>query len=212
MAANVLTKAKAGPHPLSGQLGKVLFIYSEVYTKQVVYSLVRTMKNNAALKQIAFVGKQSVPKALRKDRWAPLACVHFPTTEFGLNAFRMLREFRMMHETQYDPEILKSKLVERKKILQDQKANSIADLAEVLKMELAKLPPNETGKGTVVIKWQDVLDGEFAKQWPEPVEHHQGSQPERFAFSKYDLPEEQQALLNKKKGRSAPEVVVSGET
>ena len=116
----------------------------------------------------------------------------------------------MMHETQYDREILKEKKVDRKKTLQDQKANSIADLAEVLKMELAKLPAKDTWKGTVVIRWQDILDGEFAKQWPEPVEHQLGSQPERFAFSKNDLPDEQQLLLAKKRANSAPEIVVSG--
>lgn len=62
-------------------------------------------------------------------RCRPLACVHFPNPEFGLGTFRPLREFRMMHETQYDKALLKLPKDELKEKLQDQKANSVAGLA-----------------------------------------------------------------------------------
>lgn len=68
--------------------------------------------------------------------------VEFPRPVQGLIAFRKLREFRRLHETSYPLEIitqtegpLKGQLLgtkKRGKVLMNQKANSIADLAAVL--------------------------------------------------------------------------------
>ena len=41
-----------------------------------------------------------------------------------------------MHETQYDKKLLKLPKTKRKGVLQNQKANSVADLAAALQMEL----------------------------------------------------------------------------
>ncbi len=68
--------------------------------------------------------------------------VEFPTSVQGLVAYRKLREFRRLHETSYPLELItetegknKGKLLSMKKrgkVLMDQKANSVADLAAVL--------------------------------------------------------------------------------
>ena len=92
--------------------------------------------------QLPYLGKKTVPSALRKDLWSPLAMVYFPSHHAGLDAYRKLREFRRLHETSYDLEDITEKkgkyagslypIKKRGRILMNQKANSIADLAAVL--------------------------------------------------------------------------------
>ncbi|KAF8425180.1 transcriptional regulation of mitochondrial recombination-domain-containing protein [Tirmania nivea] len=197
------------PNPLHKSLGKALFIYNEVYTNQIIYSLHRSMRDTQR-KQLSFVGKQSVPASLRKDRWRPLACVHFPTTQFGLSTLRLLREFRIMHETQYDKELLKLPKDKLKKKLQDQKANSVADLSVALQMQLEQLEAKDARTGTeeIVIKWQDVSDGELAKTWPEEVVHMRGARPERYSFAKEDMPQEFLEALSRDREKEMEEHIV----
>lgn len=69
--------------------------------------------------------------------WTPLATVQFPTGSggLGLDAFRRLREHRIVREhcwRDFRPELLKERRKDRKYILMDQKADSVADLATVL--------------------------------------------------------------------------------
>ena len=71
--------------------------------------------------------------------------VYFPSPHAGLAAFRKLREFRILHETSYPRDIItetegkwKGSLLPKKrrgKVLMNQKANSIADLAAVLELQ-----------------------------------------------------------------------------
>lgn len=71
--------------------------------------------------------------------------VYFPSPHAGLAAFRKLREFRVLHETSYPLEIItetegkwRGSLMPKKKrgkVLMDQKANSVADLAAVLQLQ-----------------------------------------------------------------------------
>lgn len=71
--------------------------------------------------------------------------VYFPSPHTGLAAFRKLREFRILHETRYPLDIItetegrwKGSLLPKKrrgKVLMDQKANSVADLAAVLQLQ-----------------------------------------------------------------------------
>lgn len=92
---------------------------------------------------------------LRKDIWLPFALVEFPSALQGLNAFRKLREFRRLHETAYPLELITVKEGEQKghlmttkergKVLMDQKANSVADLAAVLFQDKAG-PTEESAK------------------------------------------------------------------
>jgi len=68
-----------------------------------------------------------------------------------------------MHETQYDPTLLKTtSRFERKKLLMNQRANSIADLAESLK---------KTDDARIEILWDDIYDAEYAPKWPANVLH-----------------------------------------
>lgn len=71
--------------------------------------------------------------------------VEFPKSQQGLVAFHKLREFRRLHETTYPKEIItetegphKGQLMgtkKRGKVLMNQKANSVADLAAVLLLQ-----------------------------------------------------------------------------
>jgi hypothetical protein len=153
-------------------------------------------QNNHALSQLPYNGKKTVPAALRKDLWAPLARVHFPQgqSSAGLTTFRLLREYRKLHETQWDPSFaidpetkkpLSRKLRGRK--LCDQKANSIADLAAALKKvtvtETQAAEQEKEGaekqegllglEDKVTVQWADLYDAEFAKEWPSTVVHDQ---------------------------------------
>lgn len=68
--------------------------------------------------------------------------VHFPSPHAGLAAYRKLREFRRLHETTYNLEDITEKEGKfagqlyptkmRGRVLMNQKANSVADLAAVL--------------------------------------------------------------------------------
>ena len=83
-----------------------------------------------------------MPARLRKDMWLPFCQAQFQSPVAGLEAYRKLREYRRLHETAYDRSIITEKSGEhagqlmttkkRGKVLMDQKANSVADLAAVL--------------------------------------------------------------------------------
>ncbi|KAL8958215.1 MAG: hypothetical protein Q9193_004685 [Seirophora villosa] len=189
--------------------GTRIFFYNNIRTNQVVYSLSRTLNNVASLAQLPYLGKKTVPARLRKDLWHPLCLVEFPRPSQGLLAFRRLREFRRLHETAYPLSLItraKDQLLPKKqrgKLLMDQKANSIADLAAVLKLQkegwrkkhvqkkerqIEKVKmlkergkkkyqrrdpqgPPETGVEGVRVRWINLLDAEFAEEWPEEVVH-----------------------------------------
>jgi hypothetical protein len=99
-------------------------------------------QNNAALRQLPYNGKKTVPAALRKDLWSPLAILQFPRGygSVGLSAFQKLREYRKRHELEWGDEIRldaeDSKKFEpiktRGRKICDQKANSVADIAAVM--------------------------------------------------------------------------------
>ncbi|CUS13709.1 unnamed protein product [Tuber aestivum] len=180
------------PYPAPPDHGKYIYIYNNLLNNRVLYSLSRTLDNKDALRQLTFVGKKSVPAALRKDVWAPMATVTFKETLMGANTFRMLREFRRLHETSYSKELLQKSKKERTRILMNQKANSIADLAESIRMQVDRIkkianpPPLKKGhkprknppielaipqEGDVVVKWSNIYDAQYAEAWPEVVMH-----------------------------------------
>ncbi|KAL8662607.1 MAG: hypothetical protein Q9202_004565 [Teloschistes flavicans] len=130
--------------------GTQIFVYNNIRTNQVVYSLTRVLDNHSALKQLPFLGKKTVPSTIRKDLWHPLCHVSFPRASAGLIAYRRLREFRRLHETSYPLSLIRENNAKRGpllpkkkrgKILMNQKANTVADLAKVL--ELQKAGPTE---------------------------------------------------------------------
>lgn len=149
-------------------------------------------QNNAALSQLPYNGKKSVPRALRKDLWHPMATISFlpGAGSIGLSAFQKLREYRRLHETSWDKSILHHdfKLSEGKNLrgrkLQDQKANSVADIAAVLgavgTRKGTAIGLKSTAEGIsdesarqIQIRWNDPLDAEFAKKWSGNVTHEQ---------------------------------------
>ena len=73
----------------------------------------------------------------------------------------------------------------------------MADLAVALQMELDRLENDKrrTGVEEIVVKWQDMSDGNLVKKWPSEVIHQKGERPDRYAFSKQDLPPEMQMAL-----------------
>ena len=110
------------------------------------------------LKQLTFYGKQTQASHIRKDLWQPFAAVTCPNPQFGMNVYQRLREYRHVRDYSWTfrptPEDVEEKLEkavetgeipkfdnrlptlkERAKLLMDQKASSIADLADVIKRE-----------------------------------------------------------------------------
>jgi hypothetical protein len=124
----------AGAFPAHGQL---IFIFRNVQTNQILYSLSEVL-DESHLQQIPFFAKHSTPPSLRRDVWSPHAVVSFPTPEQGHNAFRKLREFRKMHELCWDktdPEWIRHNDKTRMRKIMNQRANTTADLAKVLSMQ-----------------------------------------------------------------------------
>ncbi|KAL4936658.1 hypothetical protein BDV06DRAFT_216496 [Aspergillus oleicola] len=81
--------------------GKNIFVYHNIRTNQVVYSLTRYLEKNNVLRQLLYHGKKTVPATLRKDMWVPYFSVHFTDSQIGLRAYHLLREFSMRR--QLDP-------------------------------------------------------------------------------------------------------------
>ncbi|KAF7879177.1 hypothetical protein EAF04_000375 [Stromatinia cepivora] len=193
------TSVTARQPPNRPEHGEQIYVYNHLQTNQVVYSLTRGMNNNASLAQLPYNGKKTRPAALRKDHWHPMALITFPpgTSSSGLSAFQKLREYRKRHELSWDPSSplfkripgpseseyqkskthLTSKLRSRK--INDQKANTVADMAAVLKeirYGSERIGLEGIGKeGIVEVKWSDLADasyaGEGSEVWGEAVLH-----------------------------------------
>ncbi|KAI5367838.1 Putative mitochondrial recombination protein [Septoria linicola] len=162
--------------------GQTIYAYCNIRTNQVLYSLERTLRQSH-LTQLADVGANNNPPKLRKDIWRPLFTVSLPDQRQGLDVFKSLREYRMLHETNWELtkeittpytekqiEALKKKLEDRGgskketvfdvikrqkqkmrvKMVMDQKANSVADLAAIL------LRQEEKGISLVDLKAESV--------------------------------------------------------
>lgn len=177
--------------------GSKIWVFEHLQRHHMVYSLTKSMRNNFSLRQLPFNGKKTVPPALRKDLWHPFCNISFhpaatnpsTATAIGLSCFQKLREFRHRHELEWtqadysDPKT--GEFVGRDKIpklLCDQKANSVADMAFVFEqLGLKNVVEGEeeaniglvgarSGAG-VRIEWWDLRDAEFAQTWSDNVEH-----------------------------------------
>lgn len=132
--------------------GEIVYVFRNTKTNQIIYSLQELLDvwrrpprsgcmltcQNHHLDQLPFIGKHSKPPALRPDEWTPHCVVVFPTPEQGHNAFRKLREFRLLHEVAWDktnPEYKRLDLKRRIRKIMDQRANMSADLAAVLRIQ-----------------------------------------------------------------------------
>ncbi|KAJ5755146.1 hypothetical protein N7533_004689 [Penicillium manginii] len=78
--------------------GKHIFVYHNVRTKQVVYSLTRYLEKTNLLRQMVYHGKKTVPAELRRDMWVPYYSVHFGDARLGLRAYQLLREFSLQRQ------------------------------------------------------------------------------------------------------------------
>ncbi|KAF3910907.1 hypothetical protein ABW20_dc0108625 [Dactylellina cionopaga] len=145
-------------------LGSHIYFYHHLLSKRVIYSLYQNLYNNKAMKQISFMGKKTVPAALRKDMWTPFLTASFSNSQTGLRAFQHLRELRKLHETQWDLKLMKMPVKLRSKTLQDQRANSIADLAAICTKDVKT-------EESVRLRWRDIYDAEYAAEWPRSVVH-----------------------------------------
>lgn len=79
----------------------------------------------------------------------------------------------------------------RMKVIQNQKANSVADLAASLEIEIERVEKNggEVKRGDVVVCWQDILDAEYAEKWDERIVHTEQAPRDRYTAPKIVLPE-----------------------
>lgn len=86
--------------------GQHIYAYCNVMTNQVLYSLTRTLQHRQ-LKQLADTGANNNPPKLRRDVWRPLWSLQLPETPDGvaqgLHAYKLLRDFRQLHETSWEP-------------------------------------------------------------------------------------------------------------
>lgn len=172
-----------------------------------------------------FNGKKTVPRALRKDLWAPLALIQFPegAGSIGLAAFQKLREYRRLHELSWDDSLLTDddgKILTRKergRKISDQKANSVADIASVLakigtpegeKIGLKLKAEGEEGVKvpTVEVKWSDLMDAQFAETWSENVIHDKLE-----AWNNNRLPSSERAKLAEEERMKDPKVLAQLE-
>ncbi|RYP91013.1 hypothetical protein DL770_002843 [Monosporascus sp. CRB-9-2] len=120
--------------------GERIWIFSHILDGMTVYSHKPVLKANHALKQIPFNGKKLKPAKIRKDYWRPLAMIQLPPGygEVGRSVFQRLRECKSLHELAWDDDTLYGEdgrtltKHERGERLNDQKANTIADMAAVL--------------------------------------------------------------------------------
>ncbi|KAF3930705.1 hypothetical protein ABW19_dt0208739 [Dactylella cylindrospora] len=154
-------------------LGSQIYFYNHFKSKRVIYSLYQNLYNAKAMKQVTFMGKKTVPAALRKDMWSSFLTASFTNPSTGLKTFQHLRELRKLHETQWDVELLKKPRRERSRLLQDQRANSIADLAALCKRDVK-------GDEKVRLRWTNIYDAEYAAEWPSCVVHDVESDSTRY--------------------------------
>ncbi|KAK5167601.1 uncharacterized protein LTR77_007300 [Saxophila tyrrhenica] len=111
-------KPKARPRSLGDPShGSNIYAYCNVRTRQVLYSLTRSLDSYQSLKQLPQLGPNTVPPKLRKDLWKPLYTISLPEPEHpyarspiprqpnpqGLDAFAKLREYRRLHELYWEP-------------------------------------------------------------------------------------------------------------
>lgn len=146
----------------------------------------RPLQSNKALKQLPFNGKKTKPAKIRRDYWEPMAMIQFPRGQgvVGVSAFQKLREFRRLHELSYPEEMLALPKAERGKALNDQKANSVADMAAVLAGRgrgnlMAREVAEDGGadrpsRVEATVYWADERDRHFAREWSENVTHETG--------------------------------------
>ncbi|KAI1330507.1 transcriptional regulation of mitochondrial recombination-domain-containing protein [Xylariaceae sp. FL0255] len=196
---------KIEPKFLPGH-GEKIFVFDCLMTGNTVYSHDPVINANKALKQIPFNGKKLQLPKIQKDQWRPLAMIQFPEgqAEVGRSVYQRLRECKKLHEYSWGDEILRDpknpkafrSKHERGKALNNQRPNTIADMAAVLgglgkgnriilKDENQTAESGTEGITTVLnsegesekslvnatIWWTNEFDRNYAKEWSANVTH-----------------------------------------
>ncbi|KAI0969382.1 hypothetical protein F4678DRAFT_172949 [Xylaria arbuscula] len=183
--------------------GEKIFIFTHFLEGMTIYSHEPVLKSNRALKQIPFNGKKLQAVKLRKDYWRPLAMIQFADGqgEVGRSVYQRLRECKKLHEYSWDDALLYDEggktltTRERGRRLNDQRANTIADVAAVLgglgkgnkivvtegeeaaaekDADAVAVPAaNDTGKTlhSATVWWTDIQDRNYAQRWTKNVSH-----------------------------------------
>ncbi|KAI0453261.1 transcriptional regulation of mitochondrial recombination-domain-containing protein [Xylaria acuta] len=187
--------------------GEKIFVFNHFVDGMTVYSHSPVLKANHAFRQIPFNGKKLRPAKLRKDYWRPMAIIQFPDGqgEVGRSVYQRLRECKKLHEYSWDDSVLYGEdgrtltKRERGRRLNDQRANTIADMAAVLgglgkgnKIVVAdedaegtdaaggegraeSAAPVAVDEGKTLLQatvwWTDGLDKNYACKWTKNVNH-----------------------------------------
>ncbi|KAI0847749.1 transcriptional regulation of mitochondrial recombination-domain-containing protein [Daldinia vernicosa] len=192
--------------------GEKIWIYSHILEGMTVYSHRPVLKANKALRQLTFNGKKLKPSKFRRDYWRTFAMIQFPEGfgDVGRSVFQRLRECKKLHELSWDNDMFYDKdgkpltKHERGSKINDQKTNTVADMAAVLgglgkgsriwmtvsqdpkilaNLEAGdekNLKKDENGVVKALVKaqvwWFDDKDRNFAKSWPPNVTHYRFDQ------------------------------------
>ncbi|KAI1828238.1 hypothetical protein F4861DRAFT_535208 [Xylaria intraflava] len=191
--------------------GLRIYIFTHFLDGLTVYSLQPVIKANRALKQIPFKGKKNKPSKIRKDYWRTTAMIEFAAglNEVGLSVHQRLRDCKTLHAYSWPDSMLytdaKNKktlsILERARRLNDQRENTVADMAAVLgglgkgnriviptEKDLSQrkkplslhvdVPPSQVvtdkdGKKLVraTVYWADLTKRNYAKEWTPNVKH-----------------------------------------
>ncbi|OLN87822.1 hypothetical protein CCHL11_00530 [Colletotrichum chlorophyti] len=169
--------------------GEQIWVYSHLTSNQIIYSHSKQLDSNRAHKQLPFNGKKTKPAKLRRDYWEPMALIQLPpgAGAAGQAVFQKLREFRRLHELCWDDSLLYETRTnpagearkryrnrqQRGFALNDQRANSIADMAAVLSgagrgnrlfvSAREKTELLEQGKPLVGVKWAKLKEASEAR-------------------------------------------------
>ncbi|EJT72608.1 hypothetical protein GGTG_09468 [Gaeumannomyces tritici R3-111a-1] len=166
--------------------GEKIWVFNHITTNQIVYSTKPQLDSNKALKQLPFNGKKTKPAKLRKDYWRPMAIIRFELGEgdIGRSVYQKLREFKRLHELSWGyqaEELYRMSKKDRGQALNNQKANSVADIAAVLAGAgrgnlMWRKPAGEQAEGTATEQQkQQPPAGEQAKE--TAAEQQQQQQP-----------------------------------
>ncbi|KAI0512670.1 hypothetical protein F5B22DRAFT_301236 [Xylaria bambusicola] len=182
--------------------GEKIYVFKHFLDGMTVYSHDPVLKANRAFRQIPFNGKKLRPAKLRKDYWRPMAMIQFPDGqgEVGRSVYQRLRECKKLHEYSWGDSVLYGEKGEtltthdRGRRLNDQRANTIADMAAVLgglgkgnKIVVGAAAEDTSGSEITVptateddgktlvqatVWWADGLDQNYAEKWSKNVTHH----------------------------------------
>ncbi|GAB1320123.1 hypothetical protein MFIFM68171_10333 [Madurella fahalii] len=115
--------------------GNRIYVFNQIVANHIIYSFYPKIKSNRAFLQFPYTGKKLVPAKIRKDYWRILAILEFGEDkgDVGRSVFRGLRELKRRHELEWeDEQLLKVSKQERGRMLNDQRGNSVADIATLL--------------------------------------------------------------------------------